>query len=252
MRLRAADIPARPRGPVPRNGPNRRGIPPPGHPWLPEVAYAVGLIATDGNLSRDGRHMTIVSVDRDLLETLRRCLAIGNRIGDRYNYGRPCYRLQWSDRTFYDALLRIGLHPAKSLTLGPLTIPDACFADFFRGCIDGDGSILTYTDRYHARKNPQYVYARLYVVLVSASRPFLEWIRIVVERIVGDAGSITTSKRANCRPVFKLRYAKHASVRLLHWMYYSPSVPCLARKRAAADAFLSPRECVIVGDGGVV
>src|SRR5688572_20602052 len=25
--------------------------------WSPELAYAVGLIATDGNLGRDGRHL---------------------------------------------------------------------------------------------------------------------------------------------------------------------------------------------------
>src|SRR5437773_12109741 len=25
--------------------------------WSPEVAYVVGIIATDGNLSRDGRHL---------------------------------------------------------------------------------------------------------------------------------------------------------------------------------------------------
>jgi len=35
--------------------------------WSAELACVVGLIATDGNLSSDGRHMTIVSADYDLL-----------------------------------------------------------------------------------------------------------------------------------------------------------------------------------------
>jgi hypothetical protein len=48
-------------------------------------------------------------------------------------------------------------------------VPDEYFVDFLRSCIDGDGSITTYTDRYNTFKNPQYVYARLYVSLVSAS-----------------------------------------------------------------------------------
>jgi hypothetical protein len=61
---------------------------------------------------------------------LKRCLILDNRIADKYDRGRRCYRLQWSDRTLYDGLVHIGLHPAKSLTLGPLAIPDACFADF--------------------------------------------------------------------------------------------------------------------------
>ena len=133
---------------------------------------------------------------------MKRCLALDNRIADKYNRGRPCYRLQWSDSALYDGLVRIGLHPAKSLTLGELAIPDACFADFFRGCIDGDGSILTYTDRYHVSTNPLYVYRRLYVILFSASRPFLDWVRSVIQKIVGVCGSIAMSQIQNHNPVY--------------------------------------------------
>jgi len=45
------------------------------------------------------------------------------------------------------------------------------------GCLDSDGSVLVYTDAYHAARRPQYVYERLYVSLVSASRRFLDWIK---------------------------------------------------------------------------
>ena len=57
-------------------------LPGPPH-WLTQS----GLIATDGNLSRDGRHMSVVSTGVDLLE--RRIVG----------------RIQWGDRAFYDALL---------------------------------------------------------------------------------------------------------------------------------------------------
>ena len=53
----------------------------------------------------------------------------------------------------------IGLTPAKSLTLRPLAVPDSVFADFLRGCIDGDGSVVVYADWYHTDKNERYVYA---------------------------------------------------------------------------------------------
>jgi hypothetical protein len=135
-------------------------------------------------------------------------------------------------------LRSIGLTPAKSLTLGPLAVPDEYFADFFRGCIDGDGSILVYTDRYHAAKNERYVYQRLYVSLVSASRPFPEWIQMTVGGLLGVSGVIETKTTPARRPVWLLRYAKRDSIRLLHWMYYTPSVPCLARKRAKAEQFM--------------
>lgn len=238
-RLRAAKITARPRGPWPRSDSDRRRIPAHSDVWRPELSYAVGLIATDGNRSRDGRHLSVVSADRELLETLKTCLALQNRICDKYNGDRRCYRLQWSDRVFYDDLVRVGLHPAKTLTLEQLRIPEATFADFFRGCIDGDGSIVTYGDRSHAARNPRYVYERLYVSLVSASPPSVEWLRHSVRRLTGAVGSISPYTAPGRRPVFRLRYATRESMAVLRWMYYSPTVPCLARKRAIADVFLS-------------
>lgn len=34
--------------------------------WSPKIAYAVGLITTDGSLSKDGRHIDLTSKDRRL------------------------------------------------------------------------------------------------------------------------------------------------------------------------------------------
>lgn len=220
---------ARPRGPYVERDRD--------YAWSPELAYVVGLIATDGNLSIDGRHLTVTSADRDLLETVRACLRTttsivptnGGHIGSLY------YRLQWSDRAFYDWLLSIGLMPAKSLRLGPLAIPDEYFADFLRGCIDGDGTIVTYTDRYNTFKSEDYVYERLFVALVSASYPFLEWIHSNLNRLLGVSGGIAK----NHRTCWTLKYMKKDSIQLLNWMYYSYEVPCLARKRNKVLPFLN-------------
>lgn len=43
--------------------------------------YLVGLVATDGNLSRSGRTVTIVAKDRRYLEAIVRRLGITNKIG---------------------------------------------------------------------------------------------------------------------------------------------------------------------------
>ena len=230
--LRRFGIEARPRGPAPlRDG---RGM-----SWSSAVAYAIGLIATDGNLSRDGRHISVVSKDLDQLEALRRCLGLRVAISEFQSArGRRVGRVQWSHRAFYDALLTIGLTPAKSLTLGPLAVPDKYFADFFRGCIDGDGSILVYIDRHHVPKNERYVYARLYVSLASASRSFVYWVQANVQKLTGLHGVIEVQHRKERHPVWLLRYAKRESVELLRWMYYSPDLPALARKRAKAEPFM--------------
>jgi hypothetical protein len=116
--------------------------------WTRELAYAIGLLATDGNLSKDGRHLTVTSADPDLLTVLRACLALQANVRQIGTRGR-CYRIQWSDRRLYERVGHVGLSPAKSRTLGALAIPDEYFSDFARGCIDGDGSIVVYVDRYH-------------------------------------------------------------------------------------------------------
>ena len=232
-RLRLFMIRVRPRGPLPLRDVS-------GLVWSPEVAYAVGLIATDGNLSRDGRHITVVSKDLDLLETLRRCFGLRVSVSTfRSKSGTVAGRVQWSDRALYDALLTIGLTPAKSLTLGPLAIPDEYFPDFFRGCIDGDGSILVYTDRYHAAKNERYVYRRLYVSLASASRLFLDWVQANVQKFTGLSGVVQAHHKKSRRVVWLLRFAKRESLGVLRWIYYAPAIPSLLRKRAKAELFMS-------------
>ena len=49
--------------------------------WSPELAYVIGLIASDGNLSSDGRHINITSKDEVMLQNVRLCLKIRNKIG---------------------------------------------------------------------------------------------------------------------------------------------------------------------------
>lgn len=95
-----------------------------------------------------------------------------------------------------------------------------------------------YVDWYHFDKNPRYVYERLYVTLVSASRPFVDWFRTSLLRLVGIHGSISERASRSGRPYWVLRYARRESCRLLPWIYYAPSIPCLARKRARSERFL--------------
>ena len=237
-RFRDLAFRARRRGPLPGTGRVQPAWFERGAEWTADLAYVVGLMATDGNLSRKRWGLSLASNDVDLLDTVRRCLHLMNSITP-YTNGR-CYHIQWRDRDFYDWLVELGLTPAKSLTLGPLIVPDEYFADFFRGCIDGDGTVLVYTDRYHAAKREHYVYERLYVSLVSASRPFLHWICAKISTLVGVDGVIDERRTQGRRSLWRLRYAKADSIRLIGWMYYAPNVPCLARKRAKAERFLLP------------
>ncbi|MBI2492206.1 MAG: AsnC family protein [Candidatus Rokubacteria bacterium] len=237
-RLRRFGIQARSRGPTRGSRRHSPSVPP---AWSPKIAWVVGVIATDGCLGRNGRQLTVSSKDFDFLETVRECLGgRGSITPYRKGVENSCFHLQWGDRELHAWLRRLGLTPAKSLTLGPLAVPDEYFADFFRGCVDGDGTVLVYTDRYHAAKNEHYVYERLYVSLVSASRAFIDWIRQTITRLCGVTGSVSVRTSQGHHPVWCLKYAKCESIVLLRWIYYAPDIPSLARKRARADKFLAP------------
>lgn len=58
--------------------------------WSPELAYATGLIATDGSLSSDNRHVSLTSSDIQLLNTFRTCLNLKNKITNNPNTRLTC------------------------------------------------------------------------------------------------------------------------------------------------------------------
>ena len=64
--------------------------------WTSDLAYVIGLLATDGCLSSDGRHIIMRSSDIQLLEIFKKCLNISNRISQTFNDGwakKPAYKI---------------------------------------------------------------------------------------------------------------------------------------------------------------
>ncbi len=116
--------------------------------WTPLLAYCVGLIATDGNLSKDGRHVDFTSKDIGLVEIIKTGFNSKSSIRKKHRGDgiKRYFRIQLADHKLYQQLLSMGLTPKKSLTLESLAIPDLFFADFLRGNLDGDGNITTYQD----------------------------------------------------------------------------------------------------------
>lgn len=212
--------------------------------WTPELAYAIGLLVTDGNLSRDGRHITMRSSDYNLLETFKFCLNLKTEIKQTYNDGfakKPSFRVQFSDAQFYRWLLSIGLFPAKTYTIAELAIPDLYFRDFLRGHLDGDGSITVYKDYYNTFKDPKYIYNRLWLRFISSSGAHIMWLQKRIKNLLRTKGHIAQGKIQ--RPdqttgLWMLKFGKKESVKILSWIYYHPDVPCLKRKRIIAEKAL--------------
>ena len=194
--------------------------------WTPEVAYAVGLLATDGNLSPSGRHVSVSSAEREVLETFLRCVDRRAKIGSvDGGYGTRGLRVQIGDVGLYRWLQSIGLTPRKSLTLGSISVPDDFLAPLLRGLLDGDGSIIdsTYDGTGNARGRR---YRTLLTRFNTASREHAEWVRERIGARYGLSGGLWCEDG-----MYQLTYAKRASLRLLPLLYPAPDVPCLERKR---------------------
>ena len=197
--------------------------------WTPTLAYVVGLIATDGCLKNDQPNVVdFSSTDSELIDLYQSCLGISAHIiRVRQRTGSYLLSVKISDPNYRAFLVKIGLTPAKSRTLGPLAIPENLFSDFMRGCIDGDGSIWI----THARGNPL-----MGIQLVSGSENFVTWIKLSITHLTGLSGHIY--RRAHR---WDLRFNTRSALALGEWMYYAPTVPCLSRKRAIWEQYRAMR-----------
>ena len=195
--------------------------------WNNNLAYVIGVIATDGNLSPDLRHLNITSKDYEMLTNCKKCLGINNKIGKKSRGGskeKKYYVLQFGDKNFFEFLLKLGLTPKKSKTIGKLKIPKKYFPHFLRGCIDGDGSISIWS-------HPESRYPQYTVRLCSASKKFLDWILLCCKNLfVIKGGSVLRLQKS---AVHILRFGNSDSVELLK-MIYLKDVVCLSRKKRIA------------------
>lgn len=136
-----------------------------------DLWYIVGVIATDGCLSPDGRHIDI-----------RRALGVNNKIGIKCGINEyRAFRFQIGSRKFYDFLLSIGLCSNKSLILGKLAVPKQFTVDFIRGVIDGDGCIRRW-------KHPTNFKEQWSLRIYSGAPMFLCWLQSLIETNIGVHG----------------------------------------------------------------
>lgn len=195
--------------------------------WSSELAYACGLMATNGCLYNDGRHMNLTSKDLDQIETFKQCLGLNNRIGWKASgtqKQKKYAQIQFGNAGLYRWLISIGITPRKSKTIGDIAIPDKYFWDYVRGEFDGDGSSYAYWDlRWRSSVS-------LYINFACASIAHLVWLNGTIERLLDVVGNIRPGSS-----VYKLEFSKQKAFILFHAMYYSDILPYLRRKKEKLD-----------------
>lgn len=191
----------------------------PSHLW-----YSIGLIVTDGNLSKSGRHINITSKDGDFLEDVKKALGLTNKLVRKtsgYTMERKYFMLQFGDINFYNFLLSINLTPKKSLTLKDIKVPPAYFHDFVRGVIDGDGSVYSW-------EHPTNFHTQWNLSVVSGAPIFINWLKEGIENRFLVKGKIYLKKNKH-NPLYMIRFGKMAAKIILKECYYEGCL-CLERK----------------------
>ncbi len=191
--------------------------------WSANLAYAIGLLATDGCIARGTTLVDLTSKDREQLDNFNYCIGLKLKIGSKISgYGKFTLRVQIKNRIFYDFLVSIGFTAAKSKTIGQIKIPDQYYFDFLRGCFDGDGSFYSYWDK---RWKSSFMF---YLQFASASKEHIQWIRSQLSSLLKVRGHVS---KKDSESTYQLRYAKKESLIILDKMYHSKNVICLSRKR---------------------
>ena len=195
--------------------------------------YLVGVIASDGCLSSDGRHVDITAKESEYLQDLKQKAGLSCRVGIKNKSKRnQSYHLQIGNVEFYKFLLSIGLFPKKSLTLKEVSVPQKYFSDFCRGIIDGDGNIRKWT--HPTNKHEQWV-LRIY----SSSTDFIMWLCERIQNVFGVEGRIYTQKYPQKHDAHILKYGKMAAKRIFERCYYKNAVALERKSRLAQECCLS-------------
>lgn len=187
--------------------------------------YVVGLIATDGNLSMDGRHINITSKDRKYLFLVRNALGLSGKVGLKTRGGskeKIYSNFQFSDVNFYKFLLSIGMTPKKSLTMKKIDVGKEYFKDFLRGVVDGDGCISTWVHKSN-------LHAQWSLRVTSGAPVFIAWLKNETENNFEVGGKLYKYQyKDKPNPIYILKFGKIATHIILGKIYYTG---CLSLNR---------------------
>ncbi len=190
--------------------------------------YLVGLITSDGCLSKDGRHIDITSKNYEFLSSIKNQFSFTNKICNKYNsVGDLNYHIQLTNRSLYEFLLSVGLSPCKSLIIETVDVPANYFCDFLRGLIDGDGGIQRWVHHTNGREQWN-------LRVSSGSMKFLIWLKNKIEEIIRVRGKLYSQAKNQ----FRLKYGKMAARIIAQKCYYEGAF-ALKRKKDLAIVCIS-------------
>lgn len=157
-----------------------------------DKAYILGILHSDGSITKRGNQVRIKLCDLDLLETINRKIYI-NRPTYSGGQDKPSYKknatIVISHPQIYEDVQKHGCCLNKTYNLEfPNTIPNELMGDYLRGFFDGDGCIYV---------NNKFKY-RPATIKIIATRKWVEGL-INYLRLIGISSTFYDDKRHDNR-----------------------------------------------------
>jgi len=186
----------------------------------PEMAYVLGFIYSDGNISNQLDHFSISQKEPEILYKIKDLMSSEHQIVKKTD--QEIYILTIGNKVMINDLLSLGLTPNKSLDVQFPVLKEDLYRHFIRGYFDGDGSIFIAKDGWR-------------VNFVSGSRDFM----YILEQVLHKHGGLSN------RPIYnypakvnshQIIYLKLEDLKALYSYMYSDLALggglCLSRKYA--------------------
>lgn len=199
----------------------------------PEKAYFLGLLLTDGNVHYDRRkenrqpsiQIALKGEDIDILKKFRCELEADNKISVYTNDGRfECMFIVHSLKMAKD-LEKYGIVPCKTFLIDGLpNVPKQYVRDLIRGIFDGDGTVYMLTKEQKLR----FGFYGTHNLVESIINYLHQEIDLPLNKI--------TDKET----VSFITFGKMDQIQSFYnYIYYSPDVVCLSRKRNKFEKYLN-------------
>lgn len=208
--------------------------------WSPEMAWVLGLIASDGYIHKGLHYWQITMADLDCLEQ------VANLVGYTGTIIKPftnCHVLKINSTVMVRRLLEIGLTPRKSLTIEFPEMPSEMQRHFIRGVFDGDGNINISKPRSKTTNLPV-----PRITFSTGSYKFATQLQSILRDALNtDKVSLQTSpecirdfgnRKSLCHESYKVRMDGYIATKFFSYLYEDvPESQYLTRKYAKFSAW---------------
>lgn len=205
----------------------------------PNMAYILGLIASDGSISKKENLIAIqlLATDKEILEKISKETETTRPLESytRKETGHEISTFRCWSKVWKDDLSHYGIEPEKTFSLKPPTfLKDEYAIDYIRGYFDGDGSI------YYLEKTN-----RVFFEIVGASKAAIAWIQ---DKLVNQYHLVINKPLIETRPNGTVMYRikigdKEELKKLYNLLYHSDNLLFLSRKNKRFKTLLNiPRD----------